>query len=103
VDPGGHEQHRADGDQDRRAGGELEGPARAQHLEHQQGRPQVGQAGRDPGQEVEGRAAPGGGGQGDGQQLHGQGGQRGDADEPLERVEMSFRLEPLERSHGPVV
>jgi hypothetical protein len=74
-----------------------------QHLEHRQGRAQVGQAGRDPGQEVERGAAPGGGGQGHREQLHGQRGQRGDADEPLERVEMCFRLETLERSHGPVV
>ena len=84
VDAGGDEQHRADRDQDRRPGGQLERPPGAQHLEHQQGRAQVGHAGRDPGQQVERGAAAGGGGQGDRQQLDGQRGQRGDADEPLE-------------------
>jgi hypothetical protein len=47
VDAGGHEQHRADRDQDRRPGAQLERPAGPQHLEDQQGRPQVGHAGRD--------------------------------------------------------
>jgi hypothetical protein len=84
VEAGGDEQHRADRDQDRRPGGQLERPPGTQHLEHQEGRAQVGHTGRDPGQQVERGAAPGGGGQGDGQQLHGQRGQRGDADEPLE-------------------
>jgi hypothetical protein len=84
VEAGGDEQHRTDRDQDRRPGGQLERPPGTQHLEHQQGRAQVGQAGRDPGQQVKGGAAPGGGGQGDGQQLQGQRGQRGDTDEPLE-------------------
>jgi hypothetical protein len=58
VEAGGDEQDRADGDQDGRAGGQLERPPGAQHLEHQQGRAQVGQAGRDPGQEVEGVPPP---------------------------------------------
>jgi hypothetical protein len=102
VDPGGHEQHRADRDQDGRAGGQLEGPPGLEHLEHQQGRPQVAQAGRDPGQQVQGRAAAGGGGQGDGEELDGQCGQGGHPDKPLERIEMGFRLETLERSHGSV-
>jgi hypothetical protein len=103
VDAGGHEQHRADRHQDGRPGGQLERPPRTEHLEHQQGRAKVGHTGRDPGQQVDRGAVPGGGGQGDGQQLDGQRGQRGDADEPLERVEMSFRLETLERTHGSVV
>ncbi|HYJ73756.1 MAG TPA: hypothetical protein VE265_14925, partial [Actinomycetota bacterium] len=47
VEAGRDEQDRADGDQDGRAGGQLEGPPGAQHLEHQQRRAQVGQAGRD--------------------------------------------------------
>jgi hypothetical protein len=103
VDAGGDEQHRADRDQDGRAGGELEGSPGPQDLEDQHGRAQVGQAGRNPDEQVERRAVAGGGGQRHRQQLHGQRGQRGHPDEPLERVEMSFRLETLERSYGSVV
>jgi hypothetical protein len=103
VDPRGDEQHRADRHQHRRADGELERPSGAQHLEHQQGRSQVGHAGRYPGQQIEGCAAGGRGGQGDRQQLHRQRGQCCEPDKPLERTEMSFRLETLEGSHGPVV
>jgi hypothetical protein len=101
VDTGGDEQHRAGRHQRRGAGREMDRPPRHEHLEHQQRRGQVGDAGRQPGQQVERRAA----GDGDGrhQQLHRGCGQRGEQHEPLERVEMCFRREALERSHGLVV
>jgi hypothetical protein len=102
VDPGGDEQDRAGGDQDGRAGGAVGRPTGAEHLEDQQRRAQVRDAGRQPRQQVEPGAARRRPERGDHEldHEHREGGQH---HLPLERDEVSFRRETLERSHGRVV